>query len=93
VKQFSASVFVIRSRPERPSRKRWTTRSQRPHQDERTLAQLSTPGVNPALLRLIEGDQQMYSAKIDIAEATVKVHVKAILRKIRSRTGRRRFGG
>jgi two-component system nitrate/nitrite response regulator NarL len=51
---------------------------------ERTLApQLSTR--EKSILRcLIEGDSNKCIArKIDIAEATVKVHVKAILRKIR----------
>jgi two-component system nitrate/nitrite response regulator NarL len=44
---------------------------------------------------IIEGDpNKCIARKIDIAEATVKVHVKAILRKIEFRTGRRRrFGG
>jgi two-component system nitrate/nitrite response regulator NarL len=43
---------------------------------------------------LIEGDSNKCIArKIDITEATMKVHIKAILRKIRFRTGRRRRFG
>jgi DNA-binding NarL/FixJ family response regulator len=48
------------------------------------LAQQLSPRERTVLQRLIEGDSNKCIArKIDVAEATVKVHVKAILRKIR----------
>jgi two-component system nitrate/nitrite response regulator NarL len=51
---------------------------------ERTLAPQLSAREKSILRCLIEGDSNKYIArKIDIAEATVKVHVKAILRKIR----------
>jgi DNA-binding NarL/FixJ family response regulator len=49
-----------------------------------TVAPQLSPRENSILRYLIEGDSNKSIArKIDIAEATVKVHVKAILRKIR----------
>src|SRR5712671_6517085 len=51
---------------------------------ENTLAPQLSTREKSILRRLIEGDSNKCIArKIDIAEATVKVHVKAILRKIR----------
>jgi len=51
---------------------------------ENTLAPQLSPREKSILRCLIEGDSNKCIArKIDIAEATVKVHVKAILRKIR----------
>ena len=51
---------------------------------EDTVAPQLSPRENSILRCLIEGDSNKCIArKIDIAEATVKVHVKAILRKIR----------
>jgi DNA-binding NarL/FixJ family response regulator len=51
---------------------------------EDTIAPQLSPRENSILRCLIEGDSNKSIArKIDIAEATVKVHVKAILRKIR----------
>jgi two-component system nitrate/nitrite response regulator NarL len=48
------------------------------------LVQQLSPRERTVLERLIEGDSNKCIArKIDVAEATVKVHVKAILRKIR----------
>jgi two-component system, NarL family, nitrate/nitrite response regulator NarL len=56
--------------------------------DEATAEEATAPQLSPrekTILRcLIEGDtNKCIARKIDIAEATVKVHVKAILRKIR----------
>jgi DNA-binding NarL/FixJ family response regulator len=52
---------------------------------EHSMAPLLSPREKSILRRLIEGDSNKSIArKIDIAEATVKVHVKAILRKIRA---------
>jgi DNA-binding CsgD family transcriptional regulator len=51
---------------------------------EDALAPPLSPREKLILHRLIEGDSNKYIArKYDITEATVKVHVKAILRKIR----------
>src|SRR6476660_8697695 len=51
---------------------------------EDTVAPQLSPREKSILRCLIEGDSNKCIArKIDIAEATVKVHVKAILRKIR----------
>jgi DNA-binding NarL/FixJ family response regulator len=51
---------------------------------ERSIAQLLSPREKSIMQCLIAGDSNKCIArKIDIAEATVKVHVKAILRKIR----------
>ena len=51
---------------------------------EQTIAPQLSPREKSILYCLIEGDSNKSIArKIDIAEATVKVHVKAILRKIR----------
>ena len=51
---------------------------------EDAIAPLLSPREKSILRCLIEGDSNKCIArKIDIAEATVKVHVKAILRKIR----------
>jgi two-component system nitrate/nitrite response regulator NarL len=51
---------------------------------EDATAPLLSPQEKVILRCLIEGDSNKYIArKIDVTEATVKVHVKAILRKIR----------
>src|SRR6478672_4353608 len=51
---------------------------------EDTVAQQLSPREKSVLRCMIEGDSnKIIARKIDIAEATVKVHVKAILRKIR----------
>jgi two-component system nitrate/nitrite response regulator NarL len=58
-----------------------------PHEDERsqdTVAPQLSPREKSILRYLVDGDSnKIIARKIDIAEATVKVHVKAILRKIR----------
>ena len=61
---------------------------------EDTIAPQLSPRKKSILRCLVEGDSNKSIArKIDIAEATVKVHVKAILRKIRVQNRhRRQFG-
>jgi len=52
--------------------------------EEETVAQHLSPRENAILQCLVEGhSNKSIARKINIAEATVKVHVKAILRKIR----------
>src|SRR5262249_48125539 len=59
--------------------------NQRPLLSEDGVAPQLSPREKSILRHLIEGDSNKSIArKIDIAEATVKVHVKAILRKIRA---------
>ena len=84
---FPPAFPVIRSRSRRRPPRRGAPRDEKirrfPSRRNTAAPQLS-PREKSILRCLIEGDSNKCIArKIDIAEATVKVHVKAILRKIR----------
>ena len=88
MKQFPTRISVIRTRNQKSPPLKATTSNRTGETILVAAEDVITPQLSPrenSILRcLIEGDSNKCIArKIDIAEATVKVHVKAILRKIR----------
>ncbi|MDN5001401.1 LuxR C-terminal-related transcriptional regulator [Bradyrhizobium sp. GCM10027634] len=76
--------FALDGNRERETTERSQHKHAHPTAQENAISPQLSPRENAILACLIEGDSNKSIArKIDIAEATVKVHVKAILRKIR----------